>query len=923
MRPQPRSIGRPSRRIAIERAARACIEAIEPRLLLSATDLSVQNTGPASATAGTAITYTVTVTNNGPDDAQSVSLSDPVPANETFASVTAPAGWTRTDSTPAGGTGTLTFTNPTLASGASGTFFIVEQVASSAAKASTLSNIATVSTATTDTNNTNDSSTATSTVDTAADISVVKTGPATAIAGNDITYTITIHNAGPSDSPAEGLSDGLTGDVSNTNLTLVSGPDLLSTLPAGGTTVFSFTAHVNSKAADASQVVNTVDISGVITDPNPLNNESVVTTTISTEADVSVVTTGPATIIAGQSITYNITVTNNGPSDAQGVLLSDTLPPGTSAVSFMQDSGPNNGSTLPVGGVETFTLLITTNPMAAEGTMLVNTANVTTTTFDPDIVNNSSSVTTTIADSPLIGAPAAALLATEGAATGPVTVATFIDTFPNPAGDPNGAADFTAMITWGDGQTSAGTITQSATNPNFYTVTGTNTYAEEGLYPVSVHVADAGGSTTDVTDQALVVDAPLTANPGVNFNAIEGQKLSGQVVATFTDADPNGMLGDYLANIQWGDGTASAATFAPAGVGVNGNPIFNVIGNHTYHEEGSYNVIVAIQDAGAGTFSSETAIVSDPAVVGTAVAAFSAKKGVNTGTITVANFTDPGGAEPTTDYSATIDWGDGTSPTAGTIVLSNGKLSVTGAHTFNSAGTFHPTIVIHHDAAPDSNIVTDTVNVPAYSLTTTGVNISGIEGRSVTAKAASFVSGNAASSIGNFTASINWGDGTASTGTIVKDSAGHFHVNGTHVYHEESTGSGYKVTTTIREYGGNTVVATSLANIADAPLDTPAGLTLSKSANVAFTNLVLGSFRDQDATNTTPTDYTGTITWGDGTTSAASFVFKSATANIGSFWSVTGSHKYTTKKTFAVKIVLHDNASPTKTITINTTIKAV
>src|SRR5207248_196508 len=58
-------------------------------------DLAVTKTDtPDPVTAGTDLTYTVTLTNNGPSDAQGVVLSDVVPAGTTFVSATAPAGWT-------------------------------------------------------------------------------------------------------------------------------------------------------------------------------------------------------------------------------------------------------------------------------------------------------------------------------------------------------------------------------------------------------------------------------------------------------------------------------------------------------------------------------------------------------------------------------------------------------------------------------------------------------------------------------------------------------------------------------------------------------------------------------------------------------------------------------------------------------------
>src|SRR6185437_11010904 len=150
---------------------------------------------------------------------------------------------------------------------------------------------------------------------------------------------------------------------------------------------------------------------------------------------------------------------------------------------------------------------------------------------------------------------------------------------------------------------------------------------------------------------------------------------------------------------------------------------------------------------------------------------------------------------------------------------------------------------------------------------------------------------------------------------------GKFHIMSSHRYAREFTSAGYKVKVTIHRVGmiGNNVVVTSTAKIADAILDQPVGLKLTESVNTTLTNLALGSFRDPDSTNTKAANYTGTIDWGDGTAkSAAKFVFTDSKQDVGSNWQVQGTHKYTSKKTFTVKITLHDNDSPGVSLVITT-----
>src|SRR5207244_1762416 len=78
-------------------------------------------------------------------------------------------------------------------------------------------------------------------------------------------------------------------------------------------------------------------------------------------ADLSVTKIGPATATAGGNVTYSITTTNAGPSDAMNVQLNDTPTIGTTIVSFVQNSGPPLGGPLPAGGTQTFTLVLHIN----------------------------------------------------------------------------------------------------------------------------------------------------------------------------------------------------------------------------------------------------------------------------------------------------------------------------------------------------------------------------------------------------------------------------------------------------------------------------------------------------------------------------------------------------------------------------------
>jgi hypothetical protein len=125
---------------------------------------------------------------------------------------------------------------------------------------------------------------------------------------------------------------------------------------------------------------------------------------------------------------------------------------------------------------------------------------------------------------------------------------------------------------------------------------------EEGSYIVQLSVSD--GVNPAVTSQATVTvaDAPLAAT-ALTITSGSGTTFSG-VVATFTDADPNGTVSDYSATIAWGDGQTSSGTIGTSGSG------FSASGSHTYGALGPYTVQVTIDDVGGSQASATTHLLT-------------------------------------------------------------------------------------------------------------------------------------------------------------------------------------------------------------------------------------------------------------------------------------------------------------------------
>lgn len=206
-----------------------------------------------------------------------------------------------------------------------------------------------------------------------------------------------------------------------------------------------------------------------------------------------------------------------------------------------------------------------------------------------------------------------------------------------------------------------------------------------GTSQVTLTVSD--GIKSDSTSTTVTVFPPITAE-GLSISAVEGNAFNGSV-ATFSDPDPTGAPADYAATIDWGDGTPASGGAITKGA----DGTFTVIGGHTYADEGSYHVTVTITD---GDVPYNTAAVVDPATIDDAPLSAAGVGFLSTNPVehTLATFTDSNPQAPVSDFTATIDWGDGTPLTEGQVSgATGGPFTVAGSHTYAKLG--FKTITIH------------------------------------------------------------------------------------------------------------------------------------------------------------------------------------------------------------------------------------
>lgn len=184
-------------------------------------------------------------------------------------------------------------------------------------------------------------------------------------------------------------------------------------------------------------------------------------------------------------------------------------------------------------------------------------------------------------------------------------------------------------------------------------------------------------------------------------------------------------------------------------------------------------------------------------------------------------------------------------------------------------------------------------------VTVTASAVSATEGGAFTGTVAT-VGGDSDSSPADYSAQIDWGDGTTSAGTVNPDGS----VTGTHTYSEEAS---YPVTTTVTDgdASSNTASGSATATVTDAPLSASG---TDASTRPAFSGTI-ASFTDPNPA-ASAADFTATIDWGDGASSSGDVA-----QNAAGGWDVVASHTYSQTGPYAVKVDISDDGGAHATAT--------
>ncbi len=369
-----------------------------------------------------------------------------------------------------------------------------------------------------------------------ADLSITKTdGVATAVPGGSVTYTVTASNAGPDPVTGATVADTFPAVLTCTwtcvgagggTCTAAGSGNISDTvnLPAGGSV--TYTASCTIAASATGTLDNTATVSSAVSDPNPANNSATDTDTLTPQADLAITKTdGVTTATPGGSVTYTITASNAGPSNASGATVTDTFPASLTCTWTCVGAGGgtctaagsgniNDTVNLPVGGSVTYTASCTIS-LVATGS-LSNTATVTAPggVTDPNPGNNSATDTDTLGPAPSASVSGTKTVSGSFTIGGTVTYTVVLTNSGSGAQGDNPGDEFTDIL-----PPELALVSATATSGTPAVNTGTNTVTWNGSIP-------AGGSVT-ITITATILPAAA------------GETVSNQGTIAY-DADGNG-----------------------------------------------------------------------------------------------------------------------------------------------------------------------------------------------------------------------------------------------------------------------------------------------------------------------------------------------------------------------------------------------
>jgi uncharacterized repeat protein (TIGR01451 family) len=200
---------------------------------------------------------------------------------------------------------------------------------------------------------------------------------------------------------------------------------LTASLPQGflpdETATITVTVQVDPAASGV--ITHTAEITAAQSDPQPLDNSAVETTTIQAAADLGISKSGPADILAGELLTYTLTYSNAGSLPAPNVIITDIIPVPTVTVVSVSSSGAAITATggadfvwqvadLSPGAGGVITITTQVDGLLSLGAVVINAAEIDSSAVEGNRLNNRSEVSS--------AGPACLARVFDGSSNGPI-----------------------------------------------------------------------------------------------------------------------------------------------------------------------------------------------------------------------------------------------------------------------------------------------------------------------------------------------------------------------------------------------------------------------------------------------------------------------------------------------------------------------
>lgn len=381
--------------------------------------VSIGTVGPATANPNGGVTYTSTITNNGPSVAENIVAKNILPPEVDLTSFSSTQG--ACSNQP--GTGTVTCNIGTLAPGVGRTMTVNGLVKLTTPGGTLLFNDTQVTTSTPDPNGADNVDSVTTTVNSGFvhGLTLTQVGPASVTAGGEVTYTATIANTNLEDAhetavrefaPPELDVTSMTSTLGNCNLNGTTGPSCtIGTLGGLSQAIVTVVGKVRTNTPGGTTIFNTMQVTSDSFETNNSDNLDTDSTLVNAAiSGLTVAISGPATVVAGTPIAYDVTLDNVGVDQATNVQLKDVVPADIDVTGFTISQG-NCGATgggltgttvtctvgtLPAGGQVTATVNGVVKASVADGTIELNTVSATGTVFESDTGDNTATASTTV-----------------------------------------------------------------------------------------------------------------------------------------------------------------------------------------------------------------------------------------------------------------------------------------------------------------------------------------------------------------------------------------------------------------------------------------------------------------------------------------------------------------------------------------------